>query len=725
MSDVFLGVHRLRDLPAPELLYQLVVDDLPARFPPLRSLEAPAYDLPSGHSTFVGRTHELQDVQSLLTRHRLVTLTGPGGVGKTRLALRVAAMVSESYPGGVVFVPLAAVRDATLVPDEIARALALPLAGYTGPQGMRRLADQLAGRQVLLVLDNLEQLLDGAAEIGVLLDTLGDVTALATSRAPLRLREEQEYPVTPLGVPGTTDLTLEQLLEHDAARQFVDRARAARPGFTVAPADVASIVCIVTAVDGLPLAVELAAARVRSLSVQQIADRLVSSLTLLSGGPRDLPERQRTLRTTLDWSYGLLPPSARFLLQSLAVFPGGVTLRGLDEIATTVVPREDLLDAVDALVDHSLMYRSVDCSERYRALQVVREFAAEKLRASPDAEQLRRRQAEWFTALVEETAPLLVTDRQREGLEKLRDEHDNLREALDWTTEHDLLMGSRLASSLWRYWQMRGHLAEGREVLARLLTALPPATESRARALSAAGGLAYWQHDRPATHALYAEAVAVYEQLGEKHRLADALYDLAFPLVQTDRQDEALELAQRSAALYAELADDDGVARTLWLQGLVALHRRETDRAEDLFTRAMRQFRETGDVFYLGWALRMLGLTRLWQGRPGDAPEPLRESLRLFAPAGDTSAIVLLLIDFATLAVLEDDLPRALRLTGAMRALRTASGTDLADYEINHVPALAQALAAAGPALQPLIDEGAAMDADAAVRYALSDSHLA
>ncbi|MFZ5871231.1 MAG: adenylate/guanylate cyclase domain-containing protein [Actinomycetota bacterium] len=719
VSTLFLGPHRLKDLDAPELLYQLVVDGLEARFPPLRSLEAPAYDLPTARSAFVGRSRELADLQRLVGEHHLVTLTGPGGVGKTRLALRLAAHVSGSYPGGVVFVPLAGVRDAALVPDEVARALALPVGRYTGPDGVRRLGDQLAGRRLLLVLDNLEQLLAGASHVGALLDAAPGATVVATSRAPLRLRDEQEYPVEPLAVPRTTRLSVDELLEHDAARQFLDRARAVRPGLELSACDVEPVVRILSAVDGLPLAVELAAARVRSLSLPEIADRLGRRLAFLRGGPRDLPQRQQTIRDTLRWSYDLLDPPARYLLEVLAVFPGGVTLGALDAVATVRLPADDVLEAVEQLVDQSMLHRSVDRSDRYRTLSVVRELAAELLEASGQAEPVRRRHAEWLTGLVERTAPLLTADLQAEGLEALRAEHDNLREGLQWAVTADPGMAARMACGLWRYWQMRGHLAEGRAVLEQLLTQLPERTAARGRVLSALGGIAYWQHDRSATRAAYAEAVDVYTELDDAHSLAGALYDLVFPVGQAGDVDEADQLAQRSGALYAELGDEDGVARSVWARGTIAVNAGRDEDAETLLTEAVRRFRQLNDVYYLGWGLRMLGLTRLRQGRAAAAREVLDESMRMFAPAGDTSAVVLHLADFASLAALEGDVPRALRLAGAQRALQRATGTHLADWTINRVPALADLLARTGPAEEALLAEGAGMDLDAAVRYAL------
>ena len=434
---VFLGSHRLKDLDSPELLYQLVIEGLPSRFPPLRSLEAPSYDLPSTQSSFVGRSREVAELAKLVEEHRLVTLTGPGGVGKTRLAVRTGVEMSARFPGGVAFVPLAAVHDAALVPDEVARALALPVGTYSGEAGLRRLCEQLSGRRMLLIFDNVEQLLPGAAEMGRLLTALGDVTALATSRVPLHLREEQEYPVRPLDVPADAGEPLAALLEHGAVQQFLDRARAARPDFEVRPEDAPYLGRIVAAVGGLPLAVELVAARVRSLSLAQIAKRLGDQLGLLRGGPRDLPERQRAMRDTLQWSYDLLDAAPRALLEVLAAFPGGATLEALEEVAGELLPCADVLDALDPLVEHGLLMPSVDSTNRYRTLQVVREFATEMLERSGHVDEVWHRHARWLEGLVTAAAPMLLTEQQAEGLNRIREEYDNLRAMLDWAIDAD------------------------------------------------------------------------------------------------------------------------------------------------------------------------------------------------------------------------------------------------------------------------------------------------
>ena len=715
---VFLGSHRLKDLDSPELLYQLVIDGLPSRFPPLRSLEAPDYDLPLTQSSFVGRSQEIADLSRLVEEHRLVTLTGPGGVGKTRLAVRTAAELSAHFPDGVAFVPLAAVHDASLVPDEVARTLALPVGTYSGEVGVRRLAEQLSGRRMLLILDNIEQLLPGAAEIGTLVNALSSVTLLATSRAPLHLREEQEYPVRPFDVPQGEHEPLPVLLQYAAVQQFLDRARAARPGFELRAEDAPHLARLVTAVGGLPLAVELIAARVRSLSLAQIAQRLGDQLGLLRGGPRDLPERQRALRDTLQWTYDLLDAAPRALLQVLAAFPGGAVLEALESTTADLLPCADVLDALDPLVEHGLLMPSVDDTNRFRTLQVVREFAAEMLQQSGRADEVWRRHAGWLKEVVTLAAPMLLTEKQAEGLSRLREENDNLRAVLAWAIDNDPVVAADLAVPLWRYWQMRGQLAEGHQVLDRLLDRLAPGDHpaTRAAVLSALGGISYWQFDVPTMTAAYGEAAQLYEQLGERADLAEALYNLAFPQVQSRDFDEGDRLARRSEELYAELGDAPGVARALWLRSLPAMHARRLDEAEDLLRRAIATFRATDDTYYLGWALRMLGRDLIMQGRLDEAREALDEGLAHFA-RDDMSAMLLFMSDHAALAGVQGDHERQVRIVGALQRMQRASGTGLVDYALNEPLGLEGSLAALGDRAEAVRAEGAAMDDEEAIGY--------
>jgi predicted ATPase/class 3 adenylate cyclase len=708
-SAVPLGAHRLKDLPAPETLYQLAADGLPTRFPPLRSLEAPAYDLPTAPAPIIGRDGDAARVAELLAGHRLVTLTGPGGVGKTRLALHLADILRGNFPDGVAFVPLSEVRDPELVPDEIARALELPTASYSGSGGMARLADHLRGLRLLLIFDNVEQLGDGAEVIARLLHAAPGPRVLATSRGPLRLREEQRYPV--------------EVLARDAAvAEFVERARAVRPDLRLGPAEEDAVARIVDGVGRLPLAVELAASRVGSLSPAEIADRLGSQLGLLRSGPRDLPRRQQTLRSTLLWSYELLDAPARRTFAAFAVFPAGATLEALDQVVPASAADGDSLETVEALVDQGLVRPGADGSDRFTTLQVVRELAGELLEAGGAGPEMWRRAAERLAALAGRAGPLLVTAERADWLDRVQAEHDNLRAALAWATEHDPVLAAGIAAPLWRYWQMRGYLREGRAALEAVRARLRPEDlQARYAVLAALGGVAYWQRDLPAGEAACAGAVRVAEQLGDPAALAEALYNLAFPVWQQGRLDDAAALADRSQQLFAELGHADGTARALWLHGILAMMTGDLDRAEKLLAESVDRHRGSPAVFDLGWSLRMLGRTFLLQGRPAEARERIEESLRLFAAAGDVSAILLHLADFAAIAALEGDDERELRLAGALEQLKRLTGTELVDHPVNAIPHFAETLDRRGADAQRLLVEGAAMGVDEVVRYALQE----
>jgi predicted ATPase/class 3 adenylate cyclase len=708
VGDVPLGVHRLKDLPGPVLLYQVVAEGLEPRFPPPRTLEAPEYALPVAPTPIFGRDDDTAAVRRLLAGSRLVTLTGPGGVGKTRLALHLAGLVRADFADGVVFVPLAEVRDPEQVPEEIARALALPPGSYGGA-GMARLIGHLHDRRLLLVLDNVEQLGDGAEVIGRLLDGAPSVRLLVTSRGALRLRGEQQYPVEPL-------------TRSAAVEQFTERVHAVRPDLRLGAAELAAVDRIVDGVDGLPLAVELAAARVRTLTPGQIADRLGFQLGLLRGGPRDLPRRQQTIRETLLWSYELLDEPARRTFAAFAVLPGGASVEALEEI----VPHCegcDVLDCLDALVDQGLVRPDPDGAGRFTTLQVVREFAAEILDGRGDTDAVWRRAAQRLAALVERTAPLLLSDQPARALDLLQSEHDNLRAALDRVTDRHPLLAAALAAPVWRFWQMRGYLREGRAALEGVRDRLPDdAVAARYAVLTALGGVAYWQRDLSAGEAAYGAALDLARRSGDAAATAEALFNLAFPVWQQGRLAEAAGLAERSGDLFAELGDDAGTGRVLWLRGDLALLMGFLAEAVRLQSESVQRHRTGRNAFQLGWSLRMLGRTLLLQGRAAEAREALEESLRLFAPSGDVSAIVLHLADFALLAAQEGDVDREVRLVGALRRLKELTGTELVDHPVNVVPGLEGTLVRLGAEGDRLLAEGAAMSDGEAVRYALEPS---
>jgi len=678
-----LGQHRLRDLGAPEQLHQLVVDGLRSDFPPLRTLDAALSNLPTLLTTFLGRKNELAEIEALLERSRLVTLTGPGGTGKTRLALQTAARVMERYPDGLWFVPLAAISEPELVPPTIAHVL--QLATHAGRSPIEDLLDHLADRRVLLLLDNFEQVAAAASTVSELLSGAPNIAVLATSRSRLQLNGEQEYPVSPLALPDLRHLPdPERLSRYEAVALFTDRASAARPGFAITAENASTIAEICVRLDGLPLAIELAAARVRLLAPQAILARLGHRLGMLVGGPRDMPERQRTLRGAIEWSYELLDDTQQELFSSLSVFVGGAALDAIAAVCADAAG-EHVLDAVAALVDQSLV-RVVDGrapEPRFGMLETIREFALERVEAAERLADLQARHAEWYADMSEELAPRIMGPEQRQLLDRLEDEHGNLRAAIVWAVENqrpDLAL--RLTSRLWRMWQMRGHIVEGLD-RTRLALAMPAAAEHaslRADALEAAGGLAYWRGDVPETRQWYERALEARRALGDPAAIAEALFNLSFafsyvkPDVEADDLVMARRLGDEAMELFRQQGNESGEARTLTMLASIDAGLRDFAAMEDKSLRAELVFRRLDDRFYLGWALWCIAFARVGMGRVDDARGPASDALEIFVDADDISGYVTVLEMAAIIASRSGDAERAARLSGAVARAGTETG---------------------------------------------------
>src|SRR5919106_6134891 len=435
-----LGEHRLRDLPSPERLAQAVAEGLPAEFPALRSMDARPNNLPVQLTTFVGRRRELDSVKAAVRDARLLTLTGPGGTGKTRLALKAAGELLPELEDGVFFVPLAAITEPPLVMPAVAHALGLPEATPGNPTDA--VIDHLRDKELLLVTDNFEQVLDAAPEIGQLLTATERIRVLTTSREPLGLSGEREFPVPPLGLPDPSHLpSLAGLSQFEAVGLFVERANAVPPEFQETNENAPAVAEICARLDGLPLAIELAAARVKILSPEAMLTRLERSLTFLSGGSRHLPQRQRTLRDAIAWSYDLLEERERRFFARLAVFVGGLSLEAVDAVCDPGGELDlDALEGVASLTNKSLLRQMATGPEepRFFMLETIREFAGERLDEQPDAEEIGRRHAGFFLDRAERAEPELTGADQARWLDALEADHDNLRAAIAWAAEHDL-----------------------------------------------------------------------------------------------------------------------------------------------------------------------------------------------------------------------------------------------------------------------------------------------
>ena len=489
-----LGEHRFKDLFRPERVFQLRAPDLALEFPPLRTLESRPNNLPLQPTPLVGREREVEEVAERIRSEevRLLTLTGPAGTGKTRLALQAGGDLLEEFEDGVFFVALAAITDPELVPSTIA-----------GPLGVKESAAQpltetlksfLQEKHLVLVLDNFEQVLEGARVVGELVSACPKLKVLVTSRTPLRLYGEQEYPVPPLALPDPKVLPpVKVLTQYEAVRLFVERAKAVKADFSVSNENAPALAEICARLDGLPLAIELAAARVRMLPPQKMLERLGDRLRLLKGGARDLPTRQQTLRGAIDWSYELLEEYEKTLFGRLSVFAGG---RTLEAIETVCDPEGDLdaLEGIESLLEKSLLRQEEGPGgePRYVMLEIVHEYAREKLEESGEAEEARRRHAEFFLGLAEETETEMRGPEQATWLDRLEAEHDNLRGALSWALERGgPELGLHLAVAFWWFWEARGYFDEGRRWLEQALAKGSRASSARAKALDGVGWLAF------------------------------------------------------------------------------------------------------------------------------------------------------------------------------------------------------------------------------------------
>jgi predicted ATPase/class 3 adenylate cyclase len=685
-----LGEHRLKDLARPERLAQLVIEGLPADFPPPRTLDATPNNLPVQLTSFVGREDALAEAGRLLERTRLLTLTGPGGTGKTRLALQVAADVADRFPDGVQFVQLAAISDPSLVLSAIATMTGVDV-GSQSP--LDAVGEALAKQRRLLVLDNFEQVLGAAAEVATLLRMTDHLKLLVTSRAVLRISGEQELPVPPLALPDPHQVHgVASLSQYEAVRLFIERGVAARPDFAVTNENAPAVAEITARLDGLPLAIELAAARLRLLSPQAILARLGDRLSLLSGGARDLPARQQTLRAAITWSYDLLDSGERDLFERVGVFMGGWTLDAAEAVCGEGLGL-DILEGLGSLSEKSLVRPQEDShgDARFLMLETIRDYSVERFAARPDAGALRERHAAWFLAFAEGMATSVGSEDRGRQLLQLDDDHDNLRAALTWYLGEDRLPeAARLAVALWRFWQQRGHLLEGRQRVDALLAAeerlhqLTP--QLRMALLTAAGGIAYWQGDMGATHSRYREGLELARAHGTRAELAEALYNFSFapaPVRENPNTwfqllaTEAPPIVREAAGIFRELGDAAGEAKSSWGLGTYLLYGAQYAEAEQVLLRALELFRATGDRFGEAWTYHSLSLARFKLGFVLESAADVGLALSLFTVANDVSGITLCLLDLAGATLQVGEREESLRLAGAAETQGIQSGAGL------------------------------------------------
>ena len=613
-----LGERRLKDLIRPEHVYQVVALDLSSDFPPLKTLDARPNNLPAQTTPFIGREEAIRTVKEQLAKAnvRLLTLSGVGGTGKTRLALQAAADMVDEFEHGVFFVPLAALSDPALVLQSIAQAFDVREAA--GRRLQEQLKDYLREKQVLLVLDNFEQVIDAAPRVIDLLTAAPRLKVLVTSREVLRLSGETDYPVPPLSLPDPKRLPpLARLTQYEAVALFIERAVAVKPAFTLTNENAPAVAEICYRLDGLPLAIELAAARVRVLPPQKMLAELSHRLSFLMGGARDLPARQKTLRGAIDWSHDLLTGDEQKLFRRLAVFVGGSTLEAIEAVCN-IENELPVLDTLESLVGKSLVKQTEAHGEpRFSMLETIREYAGDRLLAAGEAERVRDRHRDTFLALAEEAEPKLTGAEQAEWMQRLEEEHENLRAGLEWSlVAAGSRVGLRLCGALQRFWWTRGHLSEGREWCVRVLgkAGSEEPTPERAKALNGAGVMACHQTDYPAARALHEESLAIKRQSGDRRGMAASLGNLGNVTYGQGDFAAARALHEEALAIWRELRDPGGMAASLGNLGNVALEQGDYPSARARHEESLAIRRELRDPGGIAGSLGYLGAVAHDQG---------------------------------------------------------------------------------------------------------------
>ena len=640
-----LGSHRLKDLGRPEQVFQLCHPALPAEFAPLRSLDSVRLpnNLPQQATSFIGRGKQAAEIKEALGKTRLLTLTGAGGNGKTRLALQVAADLLDGDGDGVWFVELAALAEPDLVPGTVAAVVGVK--EQAGQPMERTLVLALKEKRLLLVLDNCEHLVAACAFLAsALLRSCPGVRLLASSREPLNVSGEKTYRVPPLTLPDPKKTqTAEAMSEFESVRLFSERAQAVQPSFAVTAANAPAVASVCWRLDGIPLALELAAARVRSLSVDEINSRLDSRFRLLTGGARNTLPRQQTLRALIDWSYDLLSEPEKTLLCRLSVFAGGWTLASAEAICEgDGVEEWEVLDLITALEDKSLVV-SEQRGERMRSrlLETVRQYACDRLGEQGGIDAARICHRDYFLHSAEKADLGTRGPEQGQWLDWFEAEHDNLRTALDWCREEDAGAepGLRLVKAMYRFWRVRGHLAEGRERLAAAVghSGARQHPLERASALRVASGLEQVQGNLVAARALAEEALALFESTENARGGAGVLLTLGNVALMQEDLDGAREYYERGLPLYRRLGERDGIARALGNLGVVMMVQGDFAEAKVICEESLAVLRASGDTENAARALRNLGEIAYSQGNDAEARARLEEALALFRQVGTRS----------------------------------------------------------------------------------------
>jgi predicted ATPase/class 3 adenylate cyclase len=683
-----MGEYKFKDVHYLVRIFQVVTPDLQSEFPHLLIPDAHLNNLPTQLTSFVGREKELRDVKKLLQDAHMVTLIGPGGAGKTRLSIQAASEILDQYPDGVWFVELAPISDPLLVPRTT--AIAISLREEPQRQVMDVLCDYLHNKKLLLVLDNCEHLVDACAKmVDKILHTAPNTRILASSREALGIGGEVTYRVPSLGLPDVNHLPpVESLSQYEAVKLFIDRATNAVQTFSVTNDNAPALAQICDRLGGIPLAIELAAAKIRVLSLDQISKRLDDRFRLLTGGNRTALEHHQTLRAAIDWSYNLLPTAEQILFSRLSVFVGGWTLEAAEWVCSdAIVKSEDVLDLLEHLINKSIVImEETQYESRYQMLETMRQYADEKL---VEADARRRQHALYFLTVAETIEPFLEKPEQASWLDTLEREHNNFRAALVWAREKgEVELGLRLASALCLFWFMRSYLSEGLSQIGDFLSLSASTIDAttRAEALDRAGILARYRGDLKHAHEWIAESLSLRRELGESHGVADSLSNLGFVVLHEGDFIQARQLYSEALTIHRELENQQGIADSLSHLALMAFYEGDYESAQAMDEASLAIWRGLGDQQGITWALQRLGNVKLHQGKYKVAHDLFKESLAISSEIKFKWGIAFSVEGLASVAACTGQAVRAILLAGGACTLRQAIGVPLssaaqADFE--------------------------------------------